>query len=85
MNLTIDEQLFPTKARCKFTQYMSNKFDEFGIKFWLASDIKNKCVLNGFPYLGQDETRLWKKYYDGQFSYECVTDEKIVGKTHDII
>ncbi|KAK7896359.1 hypothetical protein WMY93_021684 [Mugilogobius chulae] len=24
-NLTVDEQLFPTKARCRFTQYMANK------------------------------------------------------------
>ncbi|KAJ8884696.1 hypothetical protein PR048_016554 [Dryococelus australis] len=27
-NLTVDEQLFPTKARCKFTQYMANKPDK---------------------------------------------------------
>jgi hypothetical protein len=32
-NLTGDEQLFPSKARCRFTQYMANKPDKFGIKF----------------------------------------------------
>ena len=33
LNITVDEQLFPTKARCRFTQYMANKPDKFGIKF----------------------------------------------------
>lgn len=36
-DITVDEQLFPTKARCKFTKYMPNKPDKFGIKFWLAA------------------------------------------------
>ncbi|XP_025160794.1 piggyBac transposable element-derived protein 4-like [Harpegnathos saltator] len=56
-NITIDEQLFPIKARCRFTQYMPNKPDKFGIKFWLASDVRSKYLVNGFPYLGKDETR----------------------------
>lgn len=25
-------------------------------KFWLAADVKTKYLLNGFPYLGRDET-----------------------------
>jgi len=56
-NITIDEQLLPTKARCRFTQYMPNKPDKFGIKFWLACDVDTKYIANGFPYLGKDETR----------------------------
>lgn len=56
-NVTVDEQLFPTKARCKFTQYMANKPDKFGIKFWLAADVDTKYLLNGFPFLGKDDTR----------------------------
>lgn len=56
-DLSIDEQLFPTKTRCKFTQYMPNKPDKFGMKFWLASDVKTKYLVNGSPYLGRDETR----------------------------
>lgn len=32
-NITVDEQLFPSKARCRFTQYMPNKPNKFGIKF----------------------------------------------------
>ncbi|GFY27530.1 piggyBac transposable element-derived protein 4 [Trichonephila clavipes] len=49
--ITIDEQLFPSEARCRFTQYMPSKPDKFGIKFWLAADINSKYVLNGFPHL----------------------------------
>ena len=56
-NITIDEQLFPTKARCPFTQYMANKPDKFGVKFWLAVDASSKYLLNGFPYLGKDARR----------------------------
>jgi hypothetical protein len=56
-NITADEQLFPTKARCRWTQYMPAKPGKFGIKFWLAADVETKYLLNGFPYLGKDETR----------------------------
>lgn len=37
---------------------MPNKPKKFGIKFWLASNVKSKYVVNAFPYLGKDETRL---------------------------
>ena len=53
-NITVDEQLFPTKARCTFTQYMQNKPDKFGIKFWMAADVKTKYMMNSFPYKGKD-------------------------------
>ncbi|KAK9702364.1 Transposase IS4 [Popillia japonica] len=56
-DIAIDEQLFPTRARCRFTQYMANKSDKFGIKFWLAADVKSKYLINGFPYLGKDDQR----------------------------
>ena len=56
-NITEDEQLFPTKARCRFTQYMPNKPDKFGIKFWMAADVETKYVLYSF-YLGKDDSRL---------------------------
>lgn len=56
-NITVDEQLFPTKARCRFTQYMPNKPSKFSIKFWLASDVKSKYIINGFPYLGKEVVR----------------------------
>ena len=54
--ITIDEQLFPTKGRCPFTQNMSNKPDKFGIKFWMAVDNTN-YFMKGHSYLGKDEHR----------------------------
>ncbi|XP_071746194.1 piggyBac transposable element-derived protein 4-like [Lepeophtheirus salmonis] len=56
-NITIDEQLFLTKATYPFTQYMVKKPDKFGIKFWLAVDASSKYLVNGFPYLGKDSQR----------------------------
>jgi hypothetical protein len=56
-NLTVDEQLFPTKARCRFTQFMPNKPDKFGIKIWTLAEVQSKYFLHGIPYLGKDELR----------------------------
>jgi hypothetical protein len=55
--LTVDEPLFPSKARCPFTQYMPNKPDKFGIKFWILADVDSKYMCNAAPYLGKDELR----------------------------
>jgi len=44
--LTVDEQLFPTKARCRFTQFMPNKPDKFRIKFWILAKLNSKYCLN---------------------------------------
>ena len=54
-NLTNDEQLFPSKTGCKFTQYMPNKPNKFGLKFW--ADLVLKYMLNAFFYSGKDESR----------------------------
>ena len=56
-NITVDEQLFPTKAQCRFTQYMPNKPNKFGIKFWMAANVQTKYMLQNFPYLGKDDSR----------------------------
>ena len=55
--LSVDEQLYPTKVRCKFLQFMRNKPDKFGIKFWILVDCTSKYIVDGFPYLGKDEER----------------------------
>ena len=55
--LTADEQLLPCKARCRFIQYMANKPDKFGLKFWLLVDTETKYLCNGYPYLGKDESQ----------------------------
>ena len=55
-NTAVDEQLLPCKARCKFIQYMANKPDKFGLKFWMAVNVET-YFYNGFPYLGKNEAR----------------------------
>ncbi|KAL7842461.1 hypothetical protein SRHO_G00241500 [Serrasalmus rhombeus] len=56
-HITIDEQLFPSKTRCCFLQYSATKPDKFGIKFWVACDLKSKYICNVLPYLGKDPSR----------------------------
>ena len=59
VSFTIDEQLFPTKARCPFTHsYMPKKPDKFGIKFWVLADVETKYCFNIIPYIGRDEQRV---------------------------
>ena len=53
--LTVDQQLYPTKVRCQFIQFMPNKPDKFGIKFWVLVDSVSKYVVNIIPYLGRDD------------------------------
>ena len=54
--ITIDKQLLQYNSRCKFIQYMTNKPDTFGIKFWMVVDVETKYLFNGFPYVGKDES-----------------------------
>ncbi|MBN3292581.1 PGBD4 protein, partial [Polypterus senegalus] len=53
-HITVDEQLFPTKVRCPFLQYITNKPDKFGIRFCIAADLETKYMCNATPYLGKD-------------------------------
>ena len=36
---------------------MPQKPDKFGIKFWLTADSSSIYLVNGYPYLGKDESR----------------------------
>ena len=56
-NLTVDEQLLPSKSRCPFTQNMPCKPDKFGIKFWVLFENDSKYVINILPYLGKNSER----------------------------
>ncbi|XP_051802911.1 uncharacterized protein LOC127533589 [Acanthochromis polyacanthus] len=56
-HITIDEQLYPSKTRCPFLQYIATKPDKFGIKFWVACDLKSKYICNVFPYVGKEPGR----------------------------
>ena len=40
--ITVDEQLFPSKCRCPFTQFMASKPDKYRQKYWLAVDKDSK-------------------------------------------
>ena len=60
-NLTVDEQLLPCKSRCPFTQFLPNKPDKYGIKFFLLVDVETKYLCNGFPYLGKYDPNSQKK------------------------
>ena len=55
--VTVDEQLFPCKCRCPFTQFVASKPAKYGQKYWLAVDKDSKYVVSWFPYVGRDETR----------------------------
>ncbi|XP_042611445.1 uncharacterized protein LOC122144537 [Cyprinus carpio] len=41
LHITVDVQLFPSKTRCCFLEYIATKPDKFGIKFWVACDLKS--------------------------------------------
>ena len=60
-NIAVVEQLFPTKMRSKWikwTQYIASKPDKYGIKCWFADHVNSKYLINGFPCMGKDATRL---------------------------
>ncbi|CAM4578236.1 unnamed protein product [Leuciscus chuanchicus] len=45
LHITVDEQLFPSKTRCCFLQYIATKPDKFGIKFWVACEEGKKRTI----------------------------------------
>ena len=62
--ITIDEQLLPCKARCRFIQYMPNKPDKFGIKFWMGGDVhltKTDYKVVSSAFLGDERNVVSKK------------------------
>lgn len=54
---TVNEQLFPIKDQCRVIQFMSKKPDKYGVKFRMLVEVKNKYVVNDFPYLEKDHER----------------------------
>ena len=71
--ITVNKQLFPSEARCPFTQYVASKPDKFGQKYWLALDKESKYLINGFPYVGKDKMRS---------SIKCVSDRVVMQLLH---
>ncbi|XP_029966199.1 uncharacterized protein LOC115401946 [Salarias fasciatus] len=56
-HITVDEQLYPSKTCCPFLHYIATKPDKFGIKFWVACDLKSKYICNVFPNVGKEPDR----------------------------
>ena len=54
---------FISNSHACYKPYENISIDEhkFGIKLWLAVDVQTKYILNGFPYMGKDETRYSKE------------------------
>ena len=45
---------------------MASKPDKYGQKYWLTVDKDSKYVVNGFIYVGRDETRSGDKQVSNQ-------------------
>ena len=54
--ITVDEQLFPSKCGCRFTQFMASKPHKYGQKHWLSAVKEVKYVVSGCRYFGRDKT-----------------------------
>ena len=55
--ITIDEQLYPYRGRCKFVQYIPSKPAKYGLKFWSLNDSQTAYCWNLQMYVGRDENR----------------------------
>ena len=56
-SITVDEQLYPWRGRCRYRQYMASKPAKYGLKFWLACDSDNYYCWNLQFYCGREEER----------------------------
>ena len=55
--VTIDEQLYPFRGRCRFIQYIPSKPAKYGLKFWALNDSATSYCWNIEMYTGKDENR----------------------------
>ena len=56
-SVTVGEQLYPYRGRCRFIQYMPSKPSKYGLKFWILADSENYYASNVELYTGKDENR----------------------------
>ncbi|KAL2731787.1 LOW QUALITY PROTEIN: piggyBac transposable element-derived protein 4-like [Vespula squamosa] len=71
INLIVNEQLFPTKTKCRFIQYMPDKPDKFEIKFSANLALANvnkklyEKIIDLFSeFLLSRILKIWTKYCD---------------------
>ena len=55
--LCIDEELYLFRGKCAFRQYMPNKPNKYGIKFFEIVDVKTAYLLDSISYLGKSTTQ----------------------------
>lgn len=55
--VTVDEQLYPYRGRCRYIQYIPSKPAKYGLKFWSLNDTVNSYSWNFKMYTGRDEER----------------------------
>jgi len=53
-NITVDEQLLPSRGRCPFWQYISSKPEKYEIKIWAACCTKTKFAWILQVYTGEE-------------------------------
>jgi hypothetical protein len=58
--LSIDENLYPCKARVKFRQYMKSKPNKYGLKVFLLAAAKSGYCYKIYFYTGKSENGLYK-------------------------
>ena len=56
-SVTIDEQLYAYRGRCRYIQYMASKPAKYGLKFWALCDASTWFCWNLDMYTGKDDTR----------------------------
>ena len=55
-NVTVDEQLYPYRGRCRYKQYMPSKPAKYGLKYWVLCEASTSyCFV--ILYTGKDERR----------------------------
>lgn len=74
-SMTVDEQLIPTRGRCKFRQYMPKKPAKYGIKVFLCCDSDTAYPLKGEVYVGRQPgaANLANKYDTKELAKRLVT------------
>ena len=55
--VTIDEQIYPYRGRCKFVQFVPSKPAKYGLKFWSLKYSQSSYCWNLLTCTGRDKDR----------------------------
>ncbi len=56
--MSVDEELYPFRGRCKYIQYMPSKPAKYGLKFWLHCDSETFFIHGIDMYCGKEECEV---------------------------